>query len=93
MAKSKKSESASGAAKPKGKQVAKAVSAIAAAATPQAAEITRKPQTAEAPKRVEPVRKPTAEQVSARAHQIWIDAGKPQGLSLDHWLRAERELS
>ncbi len=36
---------------------------------------------------------PCRESVSARAHQIWIDEGRPTGKSLDHWLRAERELS
>lgn len=36
---------------------------------------------------------PTPEQISARAHKIWIEAGKPEGKSLDHWLQAERELS
>lgn len=35
----------------------------------------------------------TVEQIGARAHQIWIDAGKPQGKALDHWVQAERELS
>ncbi|MCE9638345.1 MAG: DUF2934 domain-containing protein [Planctomycetes bacterium] len=39
-----------------------------------------------------PVAKPTAELISARAHQIWIDEGRPAGKSLDHWIRAEREL-
>lgn len=35
---------------------------------------------------------PSREDVSARAHQIWIDEGRPTGKSLEHWLRAEREL-
>ena len=34
----------------------------------------------------------TAAEISARAHVIWADAGKPEGKSLEHWLQAEREL-
>lgn len=44
-----------------------------------------------APAAAKPAPKP--EEISARAHKIWIEAGKPEGRSLDHWLQAERELS
>lgn len=36
---------------------------------------------------------PTPEEIGARAHQIWVDEGRPEGKSVEHWLRAERELS
>ena len=29
--------------------------------------------------------------VRVRAHQIWIEEGKPEGRALDHWLRAKWE--
>ncbi|MGY8684068.1 DUF2934 domain-containing protein [Bradyrhizobium sp. UFLA05-153] len=32
------------------------------------------------------------EQISRRAHELWQDAGRPQGRDLEFWLRAEREL-
>jgi len=35
---------------------------------------------------------PTPEQVSALAHAIWLDRGQPEGMELDHWLEAERQL-
>lgn len=91
MAKSKKSKApATGTAKGPGGKRGAAQSAAAAAA-PASAAISAAP--AKAQPKPETPRKPTPEQVSARAHQIWIDAGKPQGLALEHWLRAERELS
>ena len=31
--------------------------------------------------------------VAARAYQIWESEGRPHGCELDHWLRAEAELS
>ena len=63
-------------------------------ASPLAAAVSAKASVSAVPSaQTAPSRKPTTEQVSARAHQIWLDAGKPQGLALEHWLRAERELS
>src|SRR2546423_391219 len=35
---------------------------------------------------------PTHDQVAALAHAIWIDRGRPEGMDLDHWLEAERQL-
>jgi len=32
------------------------------------------------------------ERVRERAHQIWIEEGKPDGRAVDHWLRARWEL-
>ena len=32
------------------------------------------------------------EQISARAFQLWEEAGRPGGRDLDFWLRAEAEL-
>lgn len=30
--------------------------------------------------------------IRERAHQIWEDAGRPEGLDKDHWLQAEQEI-
>jgi hypothetical protein len=30
--------------------------------------------------------------IRKRAHEIWIEEGKPEGQALDHWLRARWEL-
>lgn len=32
-------------------------------------------------------------QVAARAYRIWESEGRPEGAALDHWLRAEAELT
>jgi len=37
-------------------------------------------------------RKPDEDQIRARAHQIWIEEGKPDGRDKEHWLRARWEL-
>jgi hypothetical protein len=34
----------------------------------------------------------TPEKISQRAHQLWEQAGKPQGSHNEHWLQAEQEL-
>ena len=36
--------------------------------------------------------KPTEEQVRIRAHELWEQAGKPQGQENEFWHQAEREL-
>src|SRR4051794_11762719 len=30
--------------------------------------------------------------VQERAHQIWIDEGRPEGRAVEHWCEAERQL-
>lgn len=50
----------------------------------------KKPAAASAAPAAKPA--PSRDQISARAHQIWIDEGRPSGKSLEHWYRAEREL-
>lgn len=35
---------------------------------------------------------PTHEQIAARAYEIFIERGQPQGRDLDHWLEAEAQL-
>ena len=32
-------------------------------------------------------------QTRERAHEIWIEHGRPEGLDVEFWLAAERELS
>jgi hypothetical protein len=34
----------------------------------------------------------THEEISARAHDIWGQSGRPEGQATEHWIRAEREL-
>lgn len=31
--------------------------------------------------------------VEARAYEIWLEEGRPEGKALEHWLRAEEEIS
>ncbi len=38
------------------------------------------------------VKRPTHEQIAARAYQIYLEQGRPDGHDLDHWLQAEYEL-
>ena len=33
------------------------------------------------------------EETRARAHELWEQAGRPEGRDLEFWLRAEREVS
>jgi hypothetical protein len=35
---------------------------------------------------------PTHEQIAARAYEIFVERGQPQGRDLDHWLEAEAQL-
>jgi Protein of unknown function (DUF2934) len=36
--------------------------------------------------------KPTEEQIRSRAHELWEQAGKPDGREDEFWHQAEREL-
>lgn len=36
---------------------------------------------------------PTDDQIAARAHQIWVDQGRPDGHDEEHWFQALCELS
>jgi hypothetical protein len=36
---------------------------------------------------------PTTEQITARAHQLWVEEGFPEGRADVHWRQAEKELS
>ncbi len=38
-------------------------------------------------------RKPTHEEIVARAQRIYEADGRPQGRAMQHWLQAERELT
>jgi Protein of unknown function (DUF2934) len=35
---------------------------------------------------------PADEQIKWRAHELWNEAGRPEGRELEFWHRAEREL-
>ena len=37
--------------------------------------------------------KPTHEQITQRAYEIYLQRGCPEGKDLEHWLEAERQLS
>ncbi len=39
------------------------------------------------------VARATPEQIAERAHEFWIDEGRPDGRAVEHWRRAERELN
>jgi hypothetical protein len=39
-----------------------------------------------------PLPDPTHEQISALAHEIWLERGSPEGSDVDIWLEAERQL-
>lgn len=63
--------------------------------------IVQKPQSgallvekAKQPTQVPPARgsAPTTEQIAARAYEIRLASGSPQGHDQEHWLQAEREL-
>ena len=41
---------------------------------------------------VEPHHEPTVEQIQVRAYEIYIQRGRTDGLDLDDWLQAEKEL-
>ncbi len=32
------------------------------------------------------------EEITERAHKIWIGAGRPGGRDIEHWIQAENEL-
>jgi hypothetical protein len=38
------------------------------------------------------MQKPTEEQIRIRAHELWEQAGKPEGWENEFWRQAEREL-
>lgn len=37
-------------------------------------------------------RVPTDEEISLRAHQLWLEHGCPHGHDVEHWLEAQRQL-
>ncbi|MBA4208217.1 MAG: hypothetical protein C0454_01660 [Parvibaculum sp.] len=36
---------------------------------------------------------PSRQRIEQRAYEIWMDEGCPTGCELEHWLRAESEIS
>jgi hypothetical protein len=40
-----------------------------------------------------PMSKPTEEQIKIRAHELWEQAGKPEGREDEFWHQAEKELA
>jgi hypothetical protein len=45
-----------------------------------------------APKSTSTTHHPTHEEITARAHRLWIEAGRPIGRDREHWQEAERQL-
>ncbi len=39
-----------------------------------------------------PASGPAPEKIAARAYQIWLESGRPEGKAEENWYRAEREL-
>jgi len=31
--------------------------------------------------------------IEQRAHELWVERGRPEGMALSHWLQAETEIS
>jgi hypothetical protein len=56
---------------------------LAPAMTPKKRESANKPN----------LLPPTQEEIVARAHRLWIEAGRPEGRDREHWAEAERQLS
>ena len=40
----------------------------------------------------DPQESPTYAEISARAHQLWLEQGQPLDAAMGNWLEAEREL-
>jgi hypothetical protein len=51
-----------------------------------------KPAGKPAPAKAKGTYEPTQEEISIRAHQIYLSEGCQEGSDLENWLRAEREL-
>jgi hypothetical protein len=94
-AKTRRTTDTKQAKKPAAKPVAaksppKAAKAPTASKPSKPAEAPKPAKPAEAPK---PAKAPiTQEMIAARAYQIWLAAGCPQGQDAAIWLRAEAEL-
>jgi hypothetical protein len=67
-----------------GAVAAKKTSATATTTTASSATTAADDRTAMGP--------PTAEMVAARAYEIYLEEGRPEGRQLEHWVRAETEL-
>lgn len=39
-----------------------------------------------------PAESPTEDQIRRRAYEIYLEAGGPDGMDVEHWLQAESEL-
>ncbi len=39
-----------------------------------------------------PPRDPTETEIRHAAHQLWLEAGRPEGCELDHWFAAKEKL-
>jgi len=92
MKKAKKPTAKPAAAKiqPKPAKATKASEPPKAAKPAKPAEAPKPAKAAEAPKAAKaPI---TQEMIAARAYQIWLADGCPQGQDADIWLRAEAEL-
>jgi hypothetical protein len=45
-----------------------------------------------APLATAPAPEPTYEEIAARAYDVWIAAGRPEGRDHENWMEAERQL-
>jgi len=60
--------------------------------SPEPAERPQRPAAAANVTEPKLVRRPTHEEIAARAYAIWLREGKPSGRAEAHWHAAEREL-
>jgi hypothetical protein len=52
----------------------------------------KKPAATKPAKAATPAAKPTHDQIAAKAHEIWIAKGRPDGLCAQNWAEAEQLL-
>jgi hypothetical protein len=75
------------------KKVAKTISKESATASRKKPVVKRVTKSAQDKISVSISAAPTIEQITARAHQIWLDEGCPEGRADIHWQLAESELT
>lgn len=59
---------------------------------PEKREEQRTPTTQASPPAAQAKSRPSQEQISKRAYEIWEAHGRPEGKDQEHWCQAEREL-
>jgi hypothetical protein len=55
--------------------------------------MNRQPTSQATKRAVASLKKPTHDQIAARAHQLYVQNGRQEGRDMEYWLRAEKELA